>query len=143
MNQGLNPIQAYRSWLQGLPWPQRSYLASMFWLCTTENTADMTLSPEEHLAKLDSYLLREDFPLRVVSRMVTVRAVTGFILDNRELLLGEEVGFPPQSREDKILFLSEKQWEKTLASWRALCGKELSDAAFSAWLQAALEQQKQ
>ena len=143
MNESVNPIQAYRSWLHGLPWPQRSYLASMFWLCTTENTTDMTLSPEEHLGKLDYYLIREDFPVRVVSRMVTVRAVTDFILRNRQILIGGEIGLPLRSRGDNVLFLSEKQWEKTLTSWRALSGKELSDAAFSAWLQAALEQQNQ
>lgn len=135
-NKIIDPIKSYLDWFNDLPVQQAKYIAYMFWLCTTENTADMAMSHDQALVKFKNYLLQEDFPLRVMARMVVVREVTNLIIKNRDLFTAKE-NFPnfhlPQEK-DKVLFLSNKQWEKTLSSWQELYYSHLSEQVFTVWI---------
>jgi len=131
-----DPVKAYANWLNSIPVPHRKYLAYMFWLCTTENTADLTLTADEAWTKFTYYLVRDDFPLRRIARLVTVRAVTDFILRNRTILMDQqEQGAVAKDEQEKLHFLSEKQWERVWTSWVGLISRDLSDEAFTAWMQ--------
>ncbi|MCF8039593.1 MAG: hypothetical protein K9K79_09780 [Desulfohalobiaceae bacterium] len=132
MIQPRNPVQAFWDWFSDLPVLHRKFLAHLFWVCTGEDTADLIMDPEESLAKFGHYLQRQDFPLRMLSRMVIVRGMVTFILDNRESFENRHL-WPGYRQGGNISFLSEAQWNKHLRSWRVLLTKELSDASLSYW----------
>jgi hypothetical protein len=132
----INPIQSYLTWLTRIPVPQARYIAYMFFLSTTENTADMVMEYEESLVRFKNYLVREDFPLRVLTRMVIVRDITNLIVKNHEVFTSEQQ-FAQVVREkeaDNVVFLSPRQWEKTWVSWQEIYYHILSDQVFSLWL---------
>jgi hypothetical protein len=133
-----NPIQVFIDWFDGLPRVQQGYLAHMYWICTTENTADFVLEIDESLRKFRHYILRSDFPLRMLSRIVIVRSIFDFIMHNRKLISRlEPTSWMQQGlQEGKVVSLSEKQWDKTSASWLQLTKTDLSDKAISLWVQA-------
>ncbi len=140
-SQIINPIKSYLDWLNNIPVLQAKYIAFMFWLCTTENTADMALSHDQALLKFKNYLLREDFPLRVMTRMLVVRDVTNLIVKNRDLFTAKD-NFPYFSltkEQDKVLFLSDKQWEKTISSWQELYYSHLSEQVFTVWIRSIMD----
>ncbi len=132
----VNPIQSYLTWLRTIPVPHAQYIAYMFWFCTTENTSDMAMDHDESLIRFKNYLIREDFPLRVLTRMLVVRDVTNLIVKNNDLFTsGQAVSnLSFDKEEDKVVFLSGKQWEKTLSSWQELYYGHLSDNVFSVWV---------
>ena len=44
-------------------------------------------------------------------------------------------GAVAKDEQEKLHFLSEKQWEKVWTSWVGLISRDLSDEAFTAWMQ--------
>jgi hypothetical protein len=128
-----NPIQAFVEWFQSLAVGHRQYLAHMFFVLTTQNTTDLAMAKETSPDRFLSYVVKKDFPVRVVARMVVIRGIFDFILLNKDELLQETPGAP------SIVNISEKHWEKGFESWRMLRGKELSDIYTQMWLKAELK----
>lgn len=133
-----NPIQIFIAWFNSLPEVQQAYLAHMYWICTTEDTVDFALEVNESIRKFRHFVLRSDFPLRMLSRIVVVRGVIDFILHNKKLLsrIDPTNWIDGERLDAKVVPISEKQWEKTVASWRQLIKTDLSDKAISMWVDA-------
>lgn len=135
----IKPINAFLSWFYALPVSQQQYLARMFFLCTTDNSADFALTPEEALLRLKYYITADDFLLRRLTRLIILRTIFDMILSNRErfdtmdrqLEAIGQVG----DKGAKVARLSEKQWERTLASWRRFRNSVLTDQAIYSYLQ--------
>jgi hypothetical protein len=134
MPQPKDPARAFWDWFSSLPAAHQEFVAHAFWICTTDDSNDLILTPRESLAKFGHYVTRPDFPLRVLSRMVVVRGVVNFILTNRESF--ENKSLWPGAGKTNVVFLSEAQWAKHLRGWRLLLSDELSDASLSFWVKA-------
>jgi len=128
-----NPIQAFLEWYRSLAMGQRQYLAHMYIVLTTENTADLAMARGASPDRFEFLVLKKDFPMRMVSRLLVVRVIIDFIFINRYQLAQENPG--PAA----IVNLSEKQWEKGLESWKVLRGVELSDIYVNLWLKSELK----
>lgn len=124
-----NPVIIFRNWFKAQPINQQQYLSRMYWLFTSENTADLILNGQEALKKFDYKLTEQDFPLRILSRAMFVRTMFDFIVKNRQVL---ERQIP---RAGKVCPLSEKQWQKTRQSWLELRSSRLNDQVFDKWLE--------
>ena len=128
-----NPIQAFVEWYQSLALGHRQYLAHMFLVLTTQNTTDLAMPKETSPDRFLAYVVKKDFPVRVVARMVVIRGIFDFIFLNRDQLVQETPGAP------FVVDISQKHWEKGFDSWRMLRGKELSDIYTQLWLKVELK----
>ena len=140
-SQASKPINIFLSWFHSLPVSQRQYIARLFFLCTTENSADFALSPAEALVRLENYILAPDFEVRKLSRLMIVRAVFDLILNNYEKFeaLSRRVSMAAgQNQGENVASLSAKQWERTIASWRHFRSSVLTDKAIYLCLQRVL-----
>jgi hypothetical protein len=128
------PIAAFMEWLDSLPESHAGYLAHLYRISTTEDTADLAMTPEESLVRFRHYVVRQDFPLRVVARMVMIRGMMDLIFMTRETLVSQNTGVPfDTGSPDNVVLLSEKQWGNVLDSWKRLRSKEMSDSYLFSW----------
>jgi len=137
-NIAIKPMEAFWSWLHTLPVSQQQHLARMFFLCTTDNSADFALAPDEALVRLKYYITADDFLLRRLSRLIILRTIFDFILSNRQRFEAMDRQLEAIShtgdRGAKVARLSEKQWERTLASWRRFRNSVLTDWVIYSYL---------
>ena len=130
-----NPIKAFQEWFDNLFPEQRKYLAKAYLVLTTEDTNDFALDAEEALFKFRNKLLKQDFPLRQLSKIVYMRAVVDFILENRTDIAGQTGTISVSAdTSGKVVDLREKHWEKVVNSWKRISNTELSDKAIQVWL---------
>lgn len=141
-----NPVQAFIEWYRSLAREQQQYLAHMYIVLTTENTADLVMARDLSPGRFEFYVLKHDFPMRRVARMMVVRSIIDLIFINRDQLSpvggriqGTDFKSVPNSTVPNIVNISEKQWEKALASWKTLRAVELSDIYTSLWLKSEIE----
>ncbi len=127
-----NPIQAFLDWYRSLALGQRQYLAHMYIVLTTQNTADLVMDRDTSPGRFELHVVKQDFPVRTVARMMLIRSVIDFIFINKDLLSQATPGAP------SIVDISEKQWEKGLESWKILREVELSDYYTHLWLKSEL-----
>ncbi len=141
-DQSTRPIEVFLSWFHTLPVLQRQYIARLFFLCTTENSADFALTPEEALTRLENYMNGPDFVLRRLSRLMIVRAIFDLILNNYNRFDALNQSFSASGRTGdaggNVARLSPKQWERTVSSWRQFRNSLLTDQAIYLWLQRLL-----
>ncbi|MCP4116875.1 MAG: hypothetical protein GY737_15955 [Desulfobacteraceae bacterium] len=137
-----NPIQAFIEWYRSLAQGQRQYIAHMYIVMTTGNTADLALARDISPARFEYQVLTRDFPVRMVARMVVIRGIIDLIFINRDLLCPTQSRITPGTdfkSVPNIVDISEKQWEKGLDSWKRLRAVELSDIYTRLWLKSELE----
>ena len=128
-----NPIVAFLEWYRSLAMGQRQYLAHLYVVLTTENTTELAMAGGCSPEKFEHVVTKRDFPLRMVSRMVVVRAIIDFIFINKDHLVQET----PMSSE--MVNIADKQWEAGVQTWQSLRGRELSDRYINLWLQSELK----
>lgn len=131
-----NPIQAFIEWYRSLARVQQQYIAHMYIVLTTENTADLAMAREASPARFEFRVLQKDFPVRMVARMVVIRGIIDFLFINRDQLPGHR---GQVSNLSPIVDISDKQWERGLESWKILRAVELSDIYTSLWLKSEIE----
>ena len=122
-----NPIDSFLAWFNTIPVLHQQYMARLFFLCTTDNSADFAMSPDEALKRLQYYAAGPDFLLRRLSRLMILRTVFDLILNNRERLENLDHQLAGIVQDQKVVGLSEKQWEKTADSWRRFRSRVLTD----------------
>jgi hypothetical protein len=105
----------------------------MYLVLTTQNTTDLVMDPDNALARFQMFVTKNDFPLRIVSRMVMVRAIMDFLFVNHDQLVPGTAVIG-----SNLVDIAEKQWEMALNSWKDLRGTELSDPYIRLWLQSEL-----
>jgi hypothetical protein len=137
-----NPVTAFIHWFDALPPGHRQRLAHIFFVCTTQHTGDMLAEPRHSLDRFVIHFTRPDFPLRVVSRVFTVRALFDLLLMHRkELVAGPEEWLAGHGL-DNMIPLDAHQWDRVSASWAALRSRELADPYLHAWAAAVLKKKK-
>ncbi len=130
----LSPLKSFWDWFNFLPVRHQQYLARMFWITTTSNTNEMVLADDEYVTKFKNYLTAPDFPLRTIVKLLIIRSVFDFILENLDFLIDIN-----SNRDNgsiffsNVEFLETKQWEKIIKSWRELKNTSLSPDVFSMW----------
>ncbi len=128
-----NPEQAFAHWFNALPLWQRHALAYLYYLMTSGNSADFALTGAESMQRLLSDLVSADFPIRRVSRLLSIRAIFGFIFQDaefaRQFVLTKAAGFTGDSVQ-----ITGYQWLRDEQSWQRLCLAELSDVSLHQWL---------
>ena len=129
-----NPTAAFLSWFGTIPMLHRQSLARLFFLFTTTNSGDFSLSPAVALERFNHYILSPDFTLRRVVRLVMIRSVFDLILDNRERIEHAGNEMAGQSGNPNVLTLSDRLWEKTVASWQDLRIRVLNDEMIRLYL---------
>ncbi len=127
-----NPITAFIQWFNSLANTHKEYIAHIYFVLTTQDTTDLALDEENAFIRFQMFVTRQDFPLRVVARMVVIRSVMDFVFINRDQLAPDAVHGPD------LIDIAEKQWETASNSWKNLRAKELSDPYIRLWLQAEL-----
>ncbi len=105
----------------------------MYFVLTTQDTTDLAIESKAALVRFQIHVTKNDFPLRVVARMVTVRAIIDFLFINRDLLVTQPITGP------KLTDIAQKQWDTAFESWKILRAGELSDPYIRFWLQSALD----
>jgi hypothetical protein len=104
----------------------------MYIVLTTQNTADFVMDRDTSPGRFELHVVKQDFPVRTVARMMVIRSVIDFIFINKDLLSQATPGAP------SIVDISEKHWEKGLESWKILREVELSDYYTHLWLKSEL-----
>ncbi len=118
-----------------MPVVQQVYIARMYILLTTENNADFALDSTEALQRFKNLVNKNDFPVRILSRLMVVCSMVDFILINRPFLDGMAKEFEfNEAGGKKILDISDKQWQKAMASWREVRSTRLTHGAFHRWV---------
>lgn len=126
------PWEAFIGWFDQVPQELRKRLAHMFTICTTEDTSRMACSSEASLRWFRNWVITADFPIRVAARMFYIRSVFDMVIvHNRDILDHEYAG--PLPDQTNVVPISDRQWEKTLASWGGLRKQELSDMYIHSW----------
>ncbi len=130
-----NPVKVFMEWFDNLFPEQRKYLAKAYLVLTTDDTNDFALDSDQALVKFRNKVLKQDFPLRQLTKIVHVRSVIDFILRNRTVIAGQ-TGVISESEHisGKVIDLREKHWEKVVNSWQRICHTELTDKAINVWL---------
>jgi hypothetical protein len=137
-----NPVTAFIRWFESLPPGHRQRLAHIFFVCTTQHTGDMLAEPRNSLDRFVIHFTRPDFPLRVVSRVFTVRALFDLLLMHRkELVAGPEEWLARHGLENMVP-LDAHQWDRVFGSWAALRSRDLADPVLHAWAAAVLKNKK-
>lgn len=131
-----NPIAQFLAWYRSLAAGQRSYLAHMYMVLTTENTSDLAMARDHSPERFERVVVQRDFPLRMVSKMVVIRSIIDFIFINKDQLMQET----PVATS--LPHIADKQWEVGLESWRVLRSVELSDRSINLWLRSELQAEK-
>ncbi|MDA3790763.1 MAG: hypothetical protein PF503_20000 [Desulfobacula sp.] len=104
----------------------------MYFVLTTQNTTDLAIDGNSAFIRFQIIVTKNDFPLRIVARMVIVRAIMDFLFVNRDQLVAETVQNP------KLTDIAEKQWETAFVSWKKIRTTELSDPYIRLWLKSEL-----
>jgi hypothetical protein len=130
-----NPLQALWNWFSGLPVQHQEFLATLYWTLTTDDTSDFGLAPDEYVRRFASSLTRQDFPLRTMSRLVIIRSMVDFIIQNRKVLQDDGV----LKSKGKVVPLAEEQWKAVASGWAELRQSHLSDANLNRWTRAVLK----
>jgi hypothetical protein len=134
-----NPITAFMHWFDTLPPGHRQRLAHIFFVCTTQHAGDMIAEPRNSLARFKIHFTRPDFPLRVVSRVFTVRALFDLLLMHRKELVASPEKWLAGHGLDNLVPLDTHLWDQVFESWATLRSRDLSDPNLHAWTAAVLK----
>ena len=134
-------MDAFIDWFDKVPPHLRQYLAHLFRVSTTEDTAQMTALPEQSLDRFRHWAVKTDFPLRTAARMFYIRSIFDMVIFHyREIITGEAF-FDLPSSKNNIVQISSKQWEEIFKSWIDLRRNEMADAYIHSWASWMIKQQ--
>ena len=143
MTPRIYPSTAFIQWFDNIPVELRKNLAHIFRVCTTENTAQMAVLPEQSMAGFMAWVVKPDFPLRLAAKMFYIRAVFDMVILHHDEISKADDVFGPLSKQNNIVRLSSRQWETVIDSWRTLRREELSDAYLHSWTSWMIKLQKE
>ncbi len=127
------PWSAFIQWFDGTPLILRKYLAHVFRVCTTEDTAQLAVSREESLEGFRTWAIKMDFPLRIAARLFYIRSIFDMVILHYKEIISENGGIIGQGAQENVVSLSSRQWEEILKSWSVLRSLEMSDSYIHSW----------
>jgi hypothetical protein len=137
------PSTAFIQWFDNVPVELRKNLAHVFRICTTEDTSQMALPPDQSLAGFRAWAAKPDFPLRSAAKMFYIRAVFDMVILHHDEIKADSGAAGPLSNTGNIVQLSARQWDAIVNSWKTLRRDELSDAYIHSWTSWMIKQQKE
>lgn len=128
------PDNSLIRWVNSLSTEVRQILLRRFIFMSSNNSDDFALTAEECDEYFHHHVYKIDFPLRRVARLLTVRALFDYLLNqcHFNVLLDDE--------NTNIIPIINAHWYQAQQSWNNLCAGDLSDAAVNNWLQQLQDQ---
>jgi len=102
-------------------------LVKNYLLMTTERSEDFALDEAEALAYVKQQITRPDFPQRRVARLLIIRSLFSFLLDQDRLM-----SIPQQ---ETVLPIKAAHMLQVQRQWKELCENDLADSALIRWLE--------
>lgn len=126
------PDQLLLAWLAEMPLRHRDTLLSRYIFMTCSDSADLVLSGEEAWRYFVKQLLKPDFPLRRVARLLEARTILAFLLD----ILSTDSQEPTLAEGSAVALpsIDAAQFQRAAHHLRTLAAAELADEALQEWL---------
>jgi hypothetical protein len=126
-----SPEHLVLHWLEELPPPIRNILTLRFILMTSQDSGDFALTASESCEHFARFLCEPDFPLRRMTRILTVRSIFDFILEQDDEFFS---ACSVDSMGTNLCSLDTAQFLRAQKSWREICHHKLSNEQLVAWL---------
>jgi len=126
-----SPEHATLRWLSELPPLVCHLLVMRFILMTSQDSGDFALTVEESLEYFAHYLCEPDFSLRRLARILTVRSVFSFILEQDDEFFST---CSVDSLDSNVPSFDAAQILRAQKSWRDLCRHHLANEQLVVWL---------
>jgi hypothetical protein len=128
-----SPEQITLRWLSELPPMVCHILVMRFVLMTSQDSGDFALSGQESCEHFARYLGEPDFALRRLARILIVRTVFNFILEQEDEFFS---ACSAESSDVNLPSFDAAQILRAQKSWRDLCRHRLSNEQLVVWLHA-------
>ena len=127
-----SPDKLLLQWLDDIPNWQREALALHYIFMTSTDSGDFSLTEAEAWQRFKFLIKQPEFPLRRVSRLLTIRALFTFLLEFSD---SNTFPFPPSvEATEEVYPFDAVQFLRICKSWRDLCQTGLSDVTLQNWL---------
>nr|WP_319493584.1 hypothetical protein [uncultured Desulfobacter sp.] len=138
----ITPWEAFIAWFDSVPLALRRQLSHVFRICTTEDTSQMAVQPEDSLGHFRNWVNTKDFPLRITARMFYIRSVFDLVICHHKEILTKNISDELNNNES-VIPLSDKQWDEVLRSWATLRNSKFSDKYIHSWASWMIRLQKE
>jgi len=119
-----DPEQAILSWLENQDHTISVFLVRSYIFMTSHKSDDFTLNDQESLNHFLHLMTQTDLPQRRVARILSVRTLFSFLLNNSDL----------QTTDDQIHSIQLAHQLKARQSWQQFCQEQLEDHVLLDWL---------
>ena len=119
-------------WLDELPQWIRTALIKHYIFMTSNESSEFVFTDEEAYRFIRARLTEPEFPLRRVSRLLTLRTMLTFLFDSADS--DTLFSFLPTPQSKDFPPFNAAQLLHTRKSWDKLCQDELSDSSLKRWL---------
>lgn len=137
----ITPLAAFINWFDALSLDIKKNLAHIFRVCTLDDVTLMVVSPENSLASFRVWILKEDFVLRRIARLYTVRSVFDMIIVHSDLILKGSGILGAKSSFENLIDFSSAKWSQACDSWKTLRSMYLSDTYMNLWAGSVISKQ--
>lgn len=127
-----SPILTLLLWLDEQPVEISKFLAHFFRVCSTENTSVIAEEPHESLDKFRIWMIKSDFPMRRLAKLMHAVTIFDLAINHREKIL-HRTEFKAFFVGDNVLDFTSAQWERTFQGWMKLRDSSLSDSYINIW----------
>lgn len=121
-----HPYQTLLHWLDRSDTAIITVLVKTYLLMTTERSEDFALDDAEALAYVKQQITRPDFPQRRVARLLIIRSLFNFIL--------EQDRFMSSPQQEAVLPIETAHLLQVQRQWKHLCENELADENLVNWM---------
>ena len=121
------PDKTLLHWLDSSDTAIIAVLVKNYLLLSTERSEDFALDDAEALTYVKQQISRPDFPQRRVARLLIIRSLFSFLLDQDRLM------FVPQ--QETVLPIQTAHLLQVQRQWKELCENDLADSALIQWLE--------
>jgi len=127
-----SPENRFLLWLDGLPRWISIALIKNYLFMSGNDCSEFILTDEQAYNFIRSRLTASEFPLRRVSRLLTLRTMLTFLFDSADS--DTLFSFLPTPQSKDFPPFNAAQLLHTRKSWDKLCQDELSDSSLKRWL---------
>lgn len=127
-----SPILTLLLWLDDQPVEISRFLAHFFRVCSTENTSVIAEEPYESLDKFKIWMIKHDFPMRRLAKLMHAVTIFDLAINHREKIL-HRTEFKALFKDGNVLDFTSAQWDRTFEAWQKLRSGSLSDSYINIW----------
>lgn len=134
----ISPIVSILLWLDEQPVTIRKFLTHFFRVCSTENTSIIAEDPVESLDKFRIWMIKSDFPMRRLAKVLHVIAIFDMAINHKNKIL-QRAEFKAHLFDENVFDFTFAQWDKTCLSWHNSRQRELSDTYVNTWAELVID----